>query len=42
MTTETKRGTDIVVKTDVLVVGAGQAGFFAAIKAAEQGRRLPL
>ena len=42
MTTETKRGTDIVVKTDVLVVGAGQAGFFAAIKAAEQGAKVTL
>lgn len=30
------------IKTDVLVVGAGQAGFFAAIKAAEQGADVTL
>lgn len=28
---------DIVIDTDVLVIGAGQAGLFAAIKAKEQG-----
>ena len=26
-----------VIETDVLVIGGGQAGFFAAIKAKEQG-----
>lgn len=34
--------TDIVIKTDVLVVGAGQAGLFAAIKAADQGADVTL
>lgn len=27
---------DRVIKTDVLVIGGGQAGFFAAMKAQEQ------
>ena len=30
------------IKTDVLVIGAGNAGFFAAIKAAEQGAKVTL
>lgn len=33
---------DKIIKTDVLVVGAGQAGLFAAIKAAEQGADVTL
>lgn len=30
------------IKTDVLVIGAGNAGFFAAIKAADQGAKVTL
>jgi len=41
MATEIK-GKDVVIKTDVLVVGAGQAGLFAAIKAADQGADVTL
>ena len=33
---------DKLIKTDVLVVGAGNAGFFAAIKAADQGAKVVL
>lgn len=42
MATERMKGKDRIIKTDVLVVGAGQAGFFAAIKAAEQGASVTL
>ncbi len=31
-----------LIKTDVLVIGAGNAGFFAAIKAADQGAKVTL
>lgn len=34
--------TDKIIKTDVLVVGAGQAGLFAAIKAADRGADVTL
>ena len=33
---------DIVIDTDVLVIGGGQAGLFAAIKAREQGATVTL
>lgn len=33
---------DKVIKTDVLVIGGGQAGFFAALKAQEKGAKVTL
>ena len=33
---------DRLIKTDVLVVGGGQAGFFAALKAQEQGAKVTM
>ena len=33
---------DRQIKTDVLVIGAGNAGLFAAIKAAEEGAAVTL
>lgn len=33
---------DKIIKTDVLVIGGGQAGFFAAMKAQEQGAKVTM